>query len=626
MRKRDLQKNADAVKAAVRQVADEYLQDPNINSVGVGHKVKDGKRTDELVLQFTVGQKVAPEAVRDVSAREIPKTISANGIEFQTDVVEREFAHHPVAVAAPDKTERKRRLDPMVPGISVANVRVTAGTLGCLVREKATGKTRMLSNWHVLNGEGGQPGDQIVQPGPFDDNRTAHNVCGKLVRSFLGLAGDCAIASIDGRAAGDEILDLATHVGRLGDAELDDKVVKSGRTTAVTFGVVTRVHTITKMTYGPNHVENIGGFEIGPDDEHPAENGEISMGGDSGSAWMAVDAQGEATDMMLGLHFAGNTGGAEFAMACNASSVFEKLEIEPLPQPRERDVRAGAPVVASPVGYDPNFLPAQHIEVPEAATDVVAKDIAPTMSGELVRDYTHFSLAMSASRRFCHWVAWNVDGNGLKQINRTGLEFVLDDAYDADVQVDDRLYANNRLDRGHIARRADLLWGSMEEANKANVDSFFFTNITPQMDDFNQSKQHGLWGELENAIYEDTEVEQLRISVFGGPIFKATDFPFRDVLVPRSFWKIVAYVEGGALKAKAFVLTQDDLEAGLESLGLEQFQVFQVAISALSGMTGLSYGRLSEADTMGPVPESLEVPAVRRIETRADVVPERWEV
>jgi endonuclease G len=625
MRKRDLQQNPDAVKAAVRQIADEYLKDPNINSVGVGHRLKDGKRTDDLVLQFTVGQKVAPEMVGDVSAREIPKTIKANGINFETDVVEREFVPHPVAVQATDKDERKKRLDPMVPGVSVGNVRITAGTLGCLVREKAGGQTRMLSNWHVLNGEGGQLGDDIVQPGPFDDNRIVNNVCGKLVRSFLGLAGDCAIASIDGRAAGEEILGLATQVGSLGDAQLDDKVIKSGRTTGVTFGVVTRVHTITKMTYGPGHVENIGGFEIGPDPDYPAENNEISMGGDSGSAWMSVNDKGEATDMMVGLHFGGETmEPAEFALACNASSVFEKLEIEPLV--RQPDLAVGAPVVPSPSGYNPDFLPGNHIAVPAAATDEVAADIAATKSGALVRDYTHFSLAMSASRRFCHWVAWNVDGNGLKQINRTGLDFVVDDAYDVKFQVDDRLYSHNHLDRGHIARRADLLWGTMDEANTANVDSFFFTNITPQMDDFNQSKQHGLWGELENAIYEDTQIDDLKISVFGGPIFKATDFPYRDVLVPRSFWKVVAFVENGALKAKAFVLTQDDLEAKLESLGLEQFQVYQVALSALSGMTGLDYGVMAAADTMGPVPELLEVPPVRRIETRADIVPERWEV
>src|SRR3954463_13537868 len=123
-----------------------------------------------------------------------------------------------------------------------------------------------------------------------------------------------------------------------------------------------------------------------------------------------------------------------------------------------------------------------------------------------------------------------------------------------------RLYAQNQLDRGHIARRADLLCGTREQAQQANSDSFCFTNITPQLAGFNQSRQHGLWGELEDAIYEDVDVDDLRISVFGGPIFKDTDFAYRNVPVPRSFWKLIAYVEAGTLNAKAFVLTQDDLE------------------------------------------------------------------
>lgn len=44
MRKSELKDNQ-AIPAAVRQVADEYLPDPNINSVGVGYKVTDGQRT-----------------------------------------------------------------------------------------------------------------------------------------------------------------------------------------------------------------------------------------------------------------------------------------------------------------------------------------------------------------------------------------------------------------------------------------------------------------------------------------------------------------------------------------------------------------------------------------------------
>ncbi len=617
MRKSELKKKP-AIQAAVRQVADEYLGDPNINSVGVGYKLKDGKRTNELALQFTVGQKFAPEALEAVATRAIPETITANGITFTTDVVERKFEQHPVAVATDTKSERKRRLDPMLPGISVGHVRTTAGTLGCLVKETASGETRILSNWHVLHGDTGELGDMIAQPGPYDDNRVSENISGTLVRSFLGLGGDCALASVVGRGATETILELGAAVRRVGDPGLGDRVVKSGRTTAVTYGLVTRVHTITKLTYGSKGERQIGGFEIGIDDANPPENGEISMGGDSGSAWMATDANDAATDMMLGLHFAGETvEPAEYALACYAASVFEKLEIRPLEVPAEDAVVAVLPRIGG--GYNPDFLPGQLVLVPTAADPAIETDYARTKAGGTVRHYTHFSLAMSASRRFCRWVAWNIDGNGLQQLSREGLQFVIDAAYDAKYQVDDDLYSMNHLDRGHIARRADLLWGTREEAEQANVDSFYFTNITPQLDDFNQSKQHGLWGELENAIYEDVDVDDLKISVFGGPIFKDSDFPYRQLLVPRSFWKVIAYVEGGQLKVKAYLLTQDDLETKVESLGLEPFNLYQVSLTDLSGRTSLAFGVLGPADTMPPAPEALGAPAVRRIDAHSEI-------
>ncbi|HST39027.1 MAG TPA: DNA/RNA non-specific endonuclease [Conexibacter sp.] len=604
-------------EAVVRQVAESYLSDPNITSVGLGYKLRGGVSTGELAIQFTVSSKVAPEAV-DAISRPIPPTISVNGIELPTDVIERDYHVQPVAVTVEAVAERKRRIDPIVPGVSIGHVASTAGTLGCLAADSVTGAPRLLSNWHVLHGTEGQLGDAIVQPGPFDDNRVAANVCGRLERSFVGLAGDCAIASLVGREAGDELLELGVAVRQLGDPELGDRVVKSGRTTAVTRGLVTRVHTITKIAYGDDDVEHqVGGFEIGPDPDHPADNGEISMGGDSGSAWMAVDGRGEPRDMMLGLHFAGETtlDPDEHAVACYASSVFRKLEIEPL-----------APDVPGPVlvreelqrGYDLDFLPGHAIDLPAAAAHVDA-DYAPTKEGNTVRHYTHFSLAMSAARRFCRWVAWNIDGDGLTQLSRDGIPFVLDDAYERRYQVDDTLYRNNRLDRGHSARRADLLWGTRAEAERANEDSFFFTNITPQLDDFNQSSKQGLWGELEEEIYAGVRVDALRISLFGGPIFKDNDFAHLGVLVPRSFWKVIAYVEGGTLKAKAFVLTQDDLEAKVESLGLDEFNLYQLPIAELSETIGLGFGPLAAADTLRSAPEALGGATVRRIERRGQI-------
>jgi endonuclease G len=269
-------------------------------------------------------------------------------------------------------------------------------------------------------------------------------------------------------------------------------------------------------------------------------------------------------------------------------------------------------------GYDPDFLPGASIPVPGAAEAVVA-DYAPTKAGEQVRHYTHFSLAMSASRRFARWVAWNIDGSAISKLPRKGLDFTIDDAYAREHQGGKELYEDNRLDRGHVARRADLIWGPPDEAKRANEDSFFFTNITPQLEKFNQVGQHGLWGQLEDAIFADVKVDDLRVSLIGGPIYKDNDLPYRNVLVPRSFFKVIAYVEEGNVRAKAFVLTQDDLEQNLEALGLEQFQVFQISLHDLEAATSLDFGDLKQHDTLAAAagPEEA-MPRARRIQTAED--------
>jgi endonuclease G, mitochondrial len=258
-------------------------------------------------------------------------------------------------------------------------------------------------------------------------------------------------------------------------------------------------------------------------------------------------------------------------------------------------------VNAQPKGYDPAFLPGAEVPVP-GASDAVTTDYAATKTGDHVRNYTHFSLAMSTSRKFARWVAWNIDGSAISKLSRKGLSFRLDqDAYEPGEQVGKDLYSDNRLDQGHIARRGDVIWGPPDEAKQANYDSFYFTNITPQMDTFNQEGRHGLWGELEDAIFADVDVDHLRISLIGGPIFTDTDFPYRGVLVPRSFFKVVAYVESGALRAKAFVLTQDDLEKNLEAvLALDEFKVYQLPLGDLETRTGLTFGDLVGHDTMQP--------------------------
>ncbi|GAA3013794.1 DNA/RNA non-specific endonuclease [Actinokineospora diospyrosa] len=252
-------------------------------------------------------------------------------------------------------------------------------------------------------------------------------------------------------------------------------------------------------------------------------------------------------------------------------------------------------------GYDPDFL-GPPLPVPALGPGPDAD--AVRLDGSTRVDYTHFSLALSASRGFAFWVAWNVDGGGLRKLARTGIPFLKDPRLPADVQVGDEVYQGNRLDRGHLARRADLLWGTEAEARRANRDSFYFTNITPQVEDFNQSVRAGLWGRLEDALYAEVEVDRLRVSVFGGPVFGADDRAYRGVLLPREFWKVIASVQAGVLKASAFVLTQDLNR--VESLEFAEFRVYQVPLAELGTRVALGFPpALLAADAVAPVAAGL---------------------
>ena len=96
----------------------------------------------------------------------------------------------------------------------------------------------------------------------------------------------------------------------------------------------------------------------------------------------------------------------------------------------------------------------------------------------------------------------------------------------------------------------------------------------------------------------DVDVEDLKVSVLGGPVFRDDDRVFRQVKIPREFWKVIAFVEAGQLKSKGFLLTQN-LNA-LETLDLDAFKVFEVGLGEIEQRTGVRFPAvLKTADHFG---------------------------
>src|SRR5438094_321709 len=159
-------------------------------------------------------------------------------------------------------------------------------------------------------------------------------------------------------------------------------------------------------------------------------------------------------------------------------------------------------------------------------------------------------------------------------ISGAGIRWRFDARFDEEFQAGDDLYRDNDLDRGHMVRRLDPVWGDDQAAQAANEDTFHFTNSCPQHKDLNQKT----WNDLEDYVLRNAGEFRLKINVFTGPVFRADDPDYRDFQLPLDFWKVVVMVkDDGTLSATAYTLSQRDLVTGLEFV-FSEFRTYQIRL------------------------------------------------
>ncbi len=250
-------------------------------------------------------------------------------------------------------------------------------------------------------------------------------------------------------------------------------------------------------------------------------------------------------------------------------------------------------VESEALGYNPLFL-GKDYEVPlPTLSKEMEKDTAKTENGSYVLDYMHFSIVMKKSRGLAYFTAVNIDGaNGVK-IKRSADNWKFDPRISREYQYGEEVYTGNELDRGHLVRRTDPNWG--ENALKANEDTFHFTNSTPQHKNLNQKT----WVELEDYIFRNAILYQLKVSVFTGPVFREDDMIYRQKYqIPAEFWKVVVMVkEDGNISATAYLQTQKNMIENLE-FAYGEYKTYQVPVRNIEKLTGLDFGNLSKFDPM----------------------------
>jgi hypothetical protein len=278
------------------QHEDELMALDNVVGVATSLKMTGGKPTGTWCLAVLVEQKLPLRRVRKTS--QIPGQVGG----VPTDVVE-------VGVVQPLVFNAKVR--PALPGFSIGHFNITAGTLGCLVRDVRRCCDRdpcrereddylILSNNHVLaDVNRGKPGDLILQPGPFDGGLYPSDGIATLERFepiVFGMSGynvvDAAVARPTySRNVTPSIIGIAMPRA-IDQALVGDGVLKVGRTTQVTNGRVLATNATIAVNYGA--LFGVATYR------HQILTTAMSAGGDSGSLLMKRDLSA------VGLLFAGS--------------------------------------------------------------------------------------------------------------------------------------------------------------------------------------------------------------------------------------------------------------------------------------------------------------------------------
>ena len=183
-----------------------------------------------------------------------------------------------------------------------------------------------------------------------------------------------------------------------------------------------------------------------------------------------------------------------------------------------------------------NTVPGR-LEIPRLTGDTVAYkfiDHTVTYQGKTVHNY---SMEYDLSLRHTRWVAFTAyDLTAADHVTRTN-------AWDDDPQVPE--------DRGHLVASNDRRY-----CREANKQTFYYSNMSPQLSDFNQK----IWQELEENVKEWMQDETLRDTLYvvkGGTIRKDQVLKYNgphSVPVPKYYFMAVLAKKGGNYKSIAFWL------------------------------------------------------------------------
>jgi endonuclease G len=199
----------------------------------------------------------------------------------------------------------------------------------------------------------------------------------------------------------------------------------------------------------------------------------------------------------------------------------------------------------------------------------VFSQFLPQENGDLIVKHQYYTLAFDTQYYQAKWVAYEINiQSAFGSVQRTN-SFKEDSLISPITLKSD--YVNSGYDRGHLCPA-----GSMAFNTIAMQESFYMTNMSPQVPGFNR----GIWKKLEAQVrtwgYENTHLH-----IITGPILNEFIDTIGEIPVPQYYYKVILDNKSPQIKGIAFLMENKS--------STDPLQNYAVSIDSIESLTSLDF-------------------------------------
>lgn len=237
-------------------------------------------------------------------------------------------------------------------------------------------------------------------------------------------------------------------------------------------------------------------------------------------------------------------------------------------------------------------------EIPHLNDQNVYADHYVTMDGVQILNY---ALEWDNTKRHANWVAFTFDTTtSADNVKRTDA-WSVDPKLPAEMQVQESDHKNDGFDRGHLCASEDRVY-----LKEANDQTFYYSNISPQLNDFNG----GFWRKLEtrvqtwgrstaDGVYDKVYVTKggtlnkllknfKGTTVDGGtPTTDANGFTIHGLACPEYYYMAVLSQKDDVFHAIAFLVPHK--EGMTRNPSSDELKEYVVSVDKLEEETGIDF-------------------------------------